>query len=248
MSERYVKDIFEKLEEIEKLHAKLRSLVPRVKNHEAEKVSINAQKTSESTNNNQSKGNGRDSSKTNNLKNGSPNGKWRKLSSNSANFVSKQWHGLNDRIKYLLSTIKERDILLVNRAAQTSDDDRSEGISRRQSIAGSPEIESREDRLHERRRHKAQRVLDRLLEHFNYSRDPKLGDRVSMQQDHHLGSSEPHRVKKAMLLPDQEAQTLKVVSSAQNVSIDDNRESYSGKRSPNNRAQTCFRTYAYCKK
>lgn len=65
MSDRYVKDIFEKLEEIEKLHAKLRSLVPRVKNHEAEKVSINAQKTSESTNDNQSKGNGRDSSETN---------------------------------------------------------------------------------------------------------------------------------------------------------------------------------------
>lgn len=34
MSERYVKEILEKLEEIEKLHAKLRSLVPRVKDHE----------------------------------------------------------------------------------------------------------------------------------------------------------------------------------------------------------------------
>ena len=34
MSERYVREILEKLEEIEKLHAKLRSLVPRVKDHE----------------------------------------------------------------------------------------------------------------------------------------------------------------------------------------------------------------------
>ncbi|CAK9821999.1 hypothetical protein ANTRET_LOCUS617 [Anthophora retusa] len=36
MSERYVREILEKLEEIEKLHTKLRSLVPRVKNNELE--------------------------------------------------------------------------------------------------------------------------------------------------------------------------------------------------------------------
>lgn len=60
MSEKYVKDILEKLEEIEKLHAKLRSLVPRVKSHDAENISGMARKGSKNTNK-QSKGNERDS-------------------------------------------------------------------------------------------------------------------------------------------------------------------------------------------
>ncbi|XP_026670528.1 uncharacterized protein LOC113464525 [Ceratina calcarata] len=50
MSEKYVKEILEKLEEIEKLHAKLRRLVPRVKNHEPENPSLNAASRRRSTN------------------------------------------------------------------------------------------------------------------------------------------------------------------------------------------------------
>lgn len=41
MCERYVKEILEKLEEIEKLHGKLRRLVPRVKVYESEGTKIN---------------------------------------------------------------------------------------------------------------------------------------------------------------------------------------------------------------
>lgn len=48
MSEKYVKEIFEKLDEIEKLHAKLRSLVPRVKNNELE-ITENKQSVAKET-------------------------------------------------------------------------------------------------------------------------------------------------------------------------------------------------------
>lgn len=46
MSERYVKEILDKLEEIEKLHGKLRSLVPRAKNDKTEDESNSSLKHS----------------------------------------------------------------------------------------------------------------------------------------------------------------------------------------------------------
>lgn len=52
MSERYVKEILEKLEEIEKLHGKLRRLVPRVKDYESEGTKTNQfimEKTNDNT-------------------------------------------------------------------------------------------------------------------------------------------------------------------------------------------------------
>ncbi|XP_076626428.1 uncharacterized protein LOC143344338 [Colletes latitarsis] len=243
MSEKYVKDILQKLEEIENLHAKLRSLVPRVKNQESENTSNIADKYSESLENKESiaietKENQRNSSET--LKNSSASNMWftkhlrklknpliidkyRKLKNNSVNFVTEQWHNKKDKLTNLLSTINERNVILVNRGAQTSDCEQSEGTSRKRSVTGSGEIQfsSRENPV--KRKRAMQELLERLLEHFNYSRDSDIGNesRVSIH-DHALGNNEPHRVQKAFLLLDGEAETSRIILSARRVSVDAN--------------------------
>ncbi|XP_046144030.1 uncharacterized protein LOC114879520 [Osmia bicornis bicornis] len=143
MSEKYVKDILEKLEEIEKLHTKLRTLVPRVKNYDSENtVSIPAEELSKRFNKVGMKEDNKNlpkqtpvdihrsfetlknvykSSKTNIKNFVTPpeqdskyfkGGKWRRLRSNSVDFVKKQWQEKGDKFKNFLSNIVERDIIL----------------------------------------------------------------------------------------------------------------------------------------
>lgn len=142
MSEKYVKDILEKLEEIEKLHTKLRTLVPRVKNYDSENtVSIPSEELSKRINKVGIKEDNKNlpkqtpvdihrsfetlknlykSSKTNIKNFVSPErdskyfkgDKWRRLRSNSVDFVKKHWQEKGDKLKNFLSNIIERDIIL----------------------------------------------------------------------------------------------------------------------------------------
>ncbi|XP_053988746.1 uncharacterized protein LOC128881571 [Hylaeus volcanicus] len=241
MSEKYVKDILEKLEEIENLHAKLRNLVPRVKNQEQE--SIDRLKNADNkepisidineSNVSQRQFIDNDTETLRNvgvswcvrylkkLRSPSFTDKYRKLRKSSVNFVSNQWRTKKDKLKNLLSTISERNIILVNRAAQTSDDEQSVATSRKQSTTGGEEVQFSSRGNPEKRKATMPELLERLLEHFNYSRDSDIenGGRVSIH-DHPLGNNEPRRVLKTLLLPDDEAETSNIISSAKRVSID----------------------------
>nr|XP_012144608.1 PREDICTED: uncharacterized protein LOC105662967 [Megachile rotundata] len=240
MSERYVKDILEKLEEIEKLHSKLRTLVPRVRNQETQNnVSTSANLTEckneiideknskpEAFRNlrKPSKANvrklftfGRDGNSTKNPK----DNKWRRVKSNSVDFARKHWHDKKDKIKNLLSTIIERDIILVNRAAQTSG---NEFVTNPHINEEKTEFASKSDQPKKRKR-SVQDQLERLLEHFNYSRDADVANenRVSTHR-HSLGKDDPRRAEKLLSFPDEESETLRIVSSAERVSISNNKK------------------------
>lgn len=124
MSERYVKDILEKLEEIEKLHAKLRSLVPRVKGQELENTPslrnmeikdfiANEKKGSEENSLQYKLDNDSDLDKSLRRNRGSSiSNKYRRMRNNSINFISDQWHDKKDKLKNFLSTISESSIIL----------------------------------------------------------------------------------------------------------------------------------------
>lgn len=82
------------------------------------------------------------------------------------------------------------------------------------------ELSSR-DRVPQEKRHTGYQLLERFLEHFNYSRESAVAneERLSIH-DHHLGNHKPRKVQKSLLLPDEEAETLRVISSAQRISVD----------------------------
>ncbi|XP_076756140.1 uncharacterized protein LOC143426505 [Xylocopa sonorina] len=198
MSEKYVREILEKLEEIEKLHAKLRSLVPRVKNYKSENNPNAAKERSMNMENKQSvaketNGNKKDSreqkpvdfrrgSETlkNTIKDSTtrvkklfePNTKsmryfekFRDQSKsklgnfrrNSIDYVTKQWYEQGDKIKYLLSTVIEPDIILANRASQTSDDDLAEIVVEKKF----PILSPKKRKLIEKRRSTLQDLSER---------------------------------------------------------------------------------------
>ncbi|KZC09707.1 hypothetical protein WN55_00842 [Dufourea novaeangliae] len=77
--------------------------------------------------------------------------------------------------------------------------------------------------IRKKRRSSGQGLLERILEQFNYTHDSDLSneDRVSIR-DHPLGSQVPHRAQKLLLLPDDETETLGIISNAKRVSVDDN--------------------------
>nr|XP_031849735.1 uncharacterized protein LOC116434923 [Nomia melanderi] len=126
MAEKYVKDILEKLEEIEGLHAKLRSLVPRMRNYEAGSGSNGVHGPSKSEK--------KSDHVTLEEKQGKKNSWKRKLSDigvnpgrlkstrgskylkrlrrSSLNFVVGQWRDKKERIKNLLAGLVENDVIL----------------------------------------------------------------------------------------------------------------------------------------
>lgn len=209
MSEKYVKEIFEKLDEIEKLHAKLRSLVPRVKNNELE-ITENKQSVAKETKENKHL----PEQKTINLKSRIRTlfGKktkphlikyFKKFKSNSGN----KWKELKNR----LATLNEPDIIMVSRASQVSDGDISKLISREKS--------PKKNRKFNKKKSAPQDCPDQVLKHLGYFYDsnPILNDYVVSMHDHGLGKNTPHKVQKKAIIQDEDTETLKIVSSAKKI-------------------------------
>ncbi|XP_076228019.1 uncharacterized protein LOC116434923 [Nomia melanderi] len=240
MAEKYVKDILEKLEEIEGLHAKLRSLVPRMRNYEAGSGSNGVHGPSKSEK--------RSDRVTLEEKQGKKNSWKRKLSDigvnpgrlkstrsskylkrlrrSSLNFVVGQWRDKKERIKNLLAGLVENDVILVSRAAQTAEDEGPlDATEEAQSATGNERnrLPRKERRSNKKRTSSSQELLRRLLERFNYPRDSELAahGRVSFHE-RPLGNREPRTVRKHLLRPDEEAETSAVISNAARVSLDDN--------------------------
>ncbi|XP_043579221.1 uncharacterized protein LOC122566265 isoform X2 [Bombus pyrosoma] len=210
MSEKYVKEILEKLEEIEKLHGKLRRLVPRVKSYESEGTRIN-QFIMEKTNDNtryfleqnpidfcQRLEIAREMSKdltTKVKKLCAPNTKTRKYFKKFKHYSNNKWKSFKD----YLSTMNASDIIL----GRTS----STPVSRVSQIFG-------------RRRSTLRDLPEQLLASFGYSRDSNsVNESIVLMHDHALGKDEPHKVQKMSIIPNQETETLRVVASARRVSV-----------------------------
>ncbi|XP_076473671.1 uncharacterized protein LOC117153794 isoform X2 [Bombus vancouverensis nearcticus] len=210
MSERYVKEILEKLEEIEKLHGKLRRLVPRVKVYESEGTKTN-QFIMEKTNDNtryfleqnpidlcQRLEIAREMSKdliTKVKKLCEPNTKTRKYFKKFKHYSNNKWESFKD----YLSTMNASDIIF----GRTS----STPIPRVSQIFG-------------RRRSTLRDLPEQLLASFGYSRDSNsVNESIVLMHDHALGKDEPHKVQKMLIIPDQETETLRVVASARRVSV-----------------------------
>ncbi|XP_048260640.1 uncharacterized protein LOC105667154 [Bombus terrestris] len=210
MCERYVKEILEKLEEIEKLHGKLRRLVPRVKVYESEGTKIN-QFIMEKTNDNaryfleqnpidfcQRLEIAREMSKdltTKVKKLCQPNTKTRKYFRKFKHYSNEKWKSFKD----YLSTMNASDIIF----GRTS----STPIPRVKQIFG-------------RRRSTLRDLPEQLLASFGYSRDSNsVNESIVLMHDHALGKDEPHKVQKMSITPDQETETLRVVASARRVSV-----------------------------
>lgn len=130
MAEKYVKDILEKLEEIEGLHAKLRSLVPRIRNYEAGNGSNGVHGRSKSEKKSEKKSDQVTLEEKQEKKNSwkrklsdigvnqrklrSTRGSkyLKKLRGSSLNFVVEQWRDKKERIKNFLSGLVENDVIL----------------------------------------------------------------------------------------------------------------------------------------
>ncbi|XP_076287262.1 uncharacterized protein LOC143212386 [Lasioglossum baleicum] len=133
MAEKYVKEILEKLEEIEKLHVKLRSMVARIKKQETgssadvdrrsskpkkKKVSITSKEKERNSWKEKPSDIGIDAEK---LQNPQGSKYLKKLGGNSLNFVAEQWRDKKEKMKGFLISLVERDTIFVTRASQTSD-------------------------------------------------------------------------------------------------------------------------------
>ncbi|XP_012349247.1 uncharacterized protein LOC100867341 isoform X2 [Apis florea] len=188
MSEKYVKEIFEKLDEIEKLHAKLRSLVPRVKNNELE-ITENKQSVAKETKENKHLPEQKPITLKSRIrklfsKKTKPHlmKYFKKFKNNSGN----KWKELKNR----LAALKEPDIILVSRASQVSDGDISKLISEEKSP-------KKKRKLFNRKKTAPQDFPDQLLKH--------------------LGKNTPHKVQKKAVIQDEDIETLKIVSSAKKI-------------------------------
>ncbi|XP_033184048.1 uncharacterized protein LOC117153794 isoform X1 [Bombus vancouverensis nearcticus] len=227
MSERYVKEILEKLEEIEKLHGKLRRLVPRVKVYESEGTKTN-QFIMEKTNDNtryfleqnpidlcQRLEIAREMSKdliTKVKKLCEPNTKTRKYFKKFKHYSNNKWESFKD----YLSTMNASDIIFVSRGSQTSEANLPRMISGRTSSTPIPRV----SQIFGRRRSTLRDLPEQLLASFGYSRDSNsVNESIVLMHDHALGKDEPHKVQKMLIIPDQETETLRVVASARRVSV-----------------------------
>ncbi|KAF3422134.1 hypothetical protein E2986_04337 [Frieseomelitta varia] len=225
MSERYVKEILEKLEEIEKLHAKLRSLVPRVKDHEwrdvknESKTNYLEQKPINFCRNSEIIRNMSKDLTTKIKKLYDPNTKPMKYLKMFKNHSNNKWKSFKN---YLL-TMNESDTVLVNRASQVSNDDLANNISEKTISFAIPQ--PKVNHLFKKRRSTLQDLPERLLKYFGYSHDSTFVNKnVVSIHDHGLGENEPHKVHKTSIIPDEKTETLKIVSSVRRISIGDNKK------------------------
>ncbi|XP_017762366.1 PREDICTED: uncharacterized protein LOC108552371 [Eufriesea mexicana] len=231
MSEKYVKEILEKLEEIEKLHAKLRCLVPRVKSYELKDVEIKQSVMRETnridTNLPEQKPidfhrrseiiRNIQKDLTTKIKNlFDPNSSTMKYFKKFKDHSSNKWKRFNN----FLTTIYEPDITFVSRASQVSNSDLLNIISKNTSTIFSPK-----KKQSKKRRSTLQEMSERLLKRFGYFYDPNLVNESTMSiHDHGLGKNEPRIVQRTSIIPDGKTETIKIVSSARTVSVENNKK------------------------
>lgn len=76
-----------------------------------------------------------------------------------------------------------------------------------------------------KRRSTLQDMSERLLKRFGYFYDSKLVNESTMSiNDHGLGKDEPYIVQRTSIIPDEKTETINIVSSAQTVSVGNNRK------------------------
>nr|XP_033329887.1 uncharacterized protein LOC117222344 [Megalopta genalis] len=233
MAEKYMKEIMDKLEEIEKLHAKLRSMVPRMKNHETGSSSASDDRETSKPKKKKDPAAEREKERKTSWKQkvsqtgiemekvqGSRGSKYlKKLRNSSASHVA----DATKRIKNFLAGLFERDIIFVSRAAQTSDSGVSEATMSGAVSTGNENNEFPwKEMRYKKNRVSAPEQLKRLLEHFNYARDssPRIGSGASIHDDN-SGIREPRRVRKRSTLLPAEEETSRILSAARTVPIDD---------------------------
>ncbi|XP_078045431.1 uncharacterized protein LOC144474461 [Augochlora pura] len=233
MAEKYMKDIMEKLEEIEKLHTKLRGMVPRMRSHEAGSSASQDRKTSKPKKkkkdpaaNKERKRKSLPKQKVSEMgidmerERSSRGTKYlKRLRNSSVSYVT----DTSKRIKNFLNDLFERDMILVSRAAQTLDDGAPEATSSEQPTGNENNEFPWKEMRYKKNRASMREQLKRLIEHFNYTQDssPQTGSRVSIHDDN-SGIHEPRRVRKQSSLLPADEETSRILSAARSVSVDDN--------------------------